>query len=158
MGSIGVVVDTTVEHGSSILANGRVDERLATGMIGDELANIVNDTSDSNPGLAIDLGLGDVVVPADNGEVLKRNTPVKSGALLVKLLLELLKSALLNLVLGEGFEVIGKAKLLHGPDEPLGGVILPPLNGVAKIARELVVEVVVTLTKGDEGSDDVISR
>ena len=153
-----MVVHATVEHGSGILANGGVDESLATGVISDEIANIVNDASDSNPGLAIDLGLGDVVVPADNGEVLKRNTPVKSGALLVKLLLELLESALLNLVLGEGFEVVREAKLLHGPDEPLGGVILPPLNGVAEIARELVVEVVVTLTKGDEGGDDVISR
>lgn len=157
VGAVGVVVDTTVEDSSGVLANGRVDEGLATGVVSNELANIVNDASDGNPGLAV-LGLGDKVVPADNGQVLERNTPVKSGTLLVELLLKLLESALLNLVLGECLEVVCEAEELHDRDEPLGGVVLPPLNSVAEITWELVVEVVVTLTKGNEGSDDVISR
>ena len=157
VGGVGVVVDTTVEDGGSVLANGRVDESLATGVILDELANVVDDTSDSDPGLAV-LGLGNKVVPADNGEVLEGNTPVKGGALLVELLLLLLETALLDLVVGELLEVVSETELLPHPDAPLGGVILPPLNSVTEIAGELVVEVVVTLTKGDKGGDDVISR
>lgn len=157
MGSVGVVVDTTVEDSGSVLANSGVDESLATGVVLDELADIVDDTSDSDPGLAV-LGLLDEVVPADNGEVLEGNAPVKGGTLLVELLLLLLETALLNLVVGELLEVVGETELLPGPDAPLGGVILPPLYSVTEIAGELVVEVVVTLTKGDEGSDDVISR
>lgn len=157
VGSVGVVVDTTVEDSGSVLADSRVDESLATGVVLDELADIVDDTGDSDPGLAV-LGLGNEVVPADNGEVLEGNTPVKGGTLLVELLLLLLETALLDLVVRELLEVVGETELLPGPDAPLGGVILPPLNSVAEIAGELVVEVVVTLTKGDESSDDVISR
>jgi hypothetical protein len=157
VGSVRVVVDTTVEDSGGVLANSGVDESLATGVVLDELADIVDDTSDSDPGLAV-LGLLDKVVPADNGEVLEGNAPVKGGTLLVELLLLLLETALLNLVVGKLLEVVGETELLPGPDAPLGGVILPPLNSVTEITGELVVEVVVTLTKGDEGSDDVISR
>ena len=155
--SVRVVVDTTVEDSSGILADSGVDQGLATGVVGDELADIMDDTSDNNPGLAV-LRLSDEVVPADNGQVLQRNTPVESGSLLVELLLNLLETALLDLVVGELLQVVGEAELLPDPDAPLGGIILPPLNGVTEIAGELVVEVVVTLTKGDKGGDDVISR
>lgn len=155
MGSVGVVVDTSVEDGGGVLADSGVDESLATGVVLDELANVVDDTSDSDPGLAV-LGLLDEVVPADNGEVLEGNAPVKGSALLVELLLLLLETALLDLVVGELLEVVGETELLPHPDAPLGRVILPPLNSVTEIAGELVVEVVVTLTKGDESSDDVV--
>jgi hypothetical protein len=158
VGGVGVVVDTTVEDSSSVLANGSRDESLATGVVLDEVADIVDDTSDSDPGLALSLGLLNEFVPADDGEKLKGLAPVKSGALLVELLLGLLESALLDLVLGEGLEVVGKTHPLPEGDAPLGGVILPPLDRVTEIAGELVVEVVITLAKGNKGGDDVISR
>lgn len=126
-------------------------------MILDKILDIMNDTGYSNPSLAF-LGLSNVVIPADDRELLKRGTPVEAGALLVELLLNLLETTLLDLILGKGLEVVGKTQLLHGPDEPLGGVILPPLDRVAEVARELVVEVMVALTKRDEGSDDMVSR
>ena len=139
VGGVGVVVDTAVKDGSGVLANGRRDQSLATGVVGNELANVVDDTSNRDPSLAV-LRLLNKVVPADNREALKRDTPVEGRALLVELLLQLLNTALLDLVVGEGLEVVGEAKLLHGPDEPLGRVVLPPLDGVAEITRELVVE------------------
>jgi hypothetical protein len=52
---------------------------------------------------------------------------------------------------------MGEAELLHGPDEPLGGVVLPPLNGVAVIRWEFVMEVVVSFAQSDQGSEDMIT-
>ena len=53
---------------------------------------------------------------------------------------------------------MGQTKLLHSPDEPLGRVVLVPFDSVSVVHRELVVEVVVTLSDGDEGGDHVIAR
>jgi hypothetical protein len=156
VGSVRVEVNTTVEDGSGILSNGRVDKSLATRVVLDEVGHIVNNTSDSNKTLA-SLGLGNEVVPVNNRKLLKRNTPVEGSTLLIELLLELLNTALLNLVGAELLQFVGKTKLLPEPDAPLGRVVLPPLNSVAVIRRELVVEVVVSLAKGDKSGDDVIT-
>jgi hypothetical protein len=45
----------------------------------------------------------------------------------------------------------------HGGNEPLGRVVLEPLDGVSEIHRELVVEVVVAFTDGTEGSEEVVA-
>lgn len=156
VGGVGVVVDTTIEDGSGVLANGGGDEGLATGVVLDEGGHVMDDTSNSDEGLAV-LGLGDKVVPADDGKLLQRSTPVEPGALLVELLLELLDTALLDFVGTELLEVVGEAERLPDEDCPLGGIVLPPLNGVAVIRGELVVEVVVSLAEGDESSDDVVT-
>lgn len=156
VGGVGVVVDTTVEDRGSVLANGGRDESLATGVILDEVGHIVDDTSNGNEGLAV-LALLNKVVPADNGELLERGTPVESGTLPVELLLHLLNTALLNFVGTELLEVVGEAKVLPDTDGPLGGVVLVPLDGVTVVGGELVVEVVVSLAEGDEGSDNVIT-
>lgn len=126
-------------------------------MVLDEVTDIVNDTSDGNESLAV-LRLVDKVIPVDNGELLERGTPIEGSTLLVELLLELLNTALLDLVGAELLEVVGEANPLPESDSPLGGIVLPPLNGVAVVGRELVVEVVVTLTESDEGSDEVVTR
>ncbi|KAI6759232.1 hypothetical protein HG530_009912 [Fusarium avenaceum] len=140
VGSVRVEVNTTVEDGSGILANGRVDKSLATRVVLNEVGHIVNNTGDSNKTLAR-LGLGNEVVPVNNRKLLKRDSPVERGTLLVELLLKLLNTALLNLVGAELLQLVGKTKLLPEPDAPLGRVVLPPLNSVA----------------GDKSSDDVIT-
>jgi hypothetical protein len=155
VGSVRVEVDTTVEHGSSILADAALDQSPATGVLVDEVGDIVDNTGNSDQTAAV-LSLLNVVVPLNNRELLKGNTPVELGALLIDLLLELLNTALLNLVGTELLEVGGEAELAPEPDGPLGRVVLVPLNGVAVVGGELVVEVVVTLTKSDESSDDVV--
>lgn len=156
VGSVGVQVDTAVEDGGGVLANSGTDEGLATGVLLDEGGHVVDDTSNGNESLTV-LGVGDKVVPGDDGELLQGGAPVKDGALLVELLLELLDAALFNLVGAELLEVVGEAESLPDADGPLGRVILPPLDGVAVVGGELVVEVVVTLTEGDEGGDDVVA-
>ena len=125
-------------------------------MVLDEIGHVVDNTGDGDEGLAI-LGLGDVVVPVDDGELVEGRSPVELGTLLVELLLELLNSALFNLVGTELLEVVGKAKLLGCPDEPLGWVVLPPLNGISEIRWEFVVEVVVALAKRDQCGEEVVT-
>jgi hypothetical protein len=156
VGSVRVEVDTTIKHGSGILADTALDKGLATGVLVDEVGDIVDNTGDSDETTAV-LSLLNVVVPLDDGQLLKGNTPVELLALLVDLLLQLLNTALLNLVGAELLQVGGKAKLGPQPDGPLGRVVLVPLNSVAVVGRELMVEVVVTLAKSDESSDDVVT-
>lgn len=154
---VGVIVDTAVEHSGSVLADTRGNQSLASRMILDEVGDIVYDTSYGNEATAA-LSLGNIIVPFDDRKLLKRNTPVELGSLLVKLLLELLNTALFDFVGTELLEVIGEAELLPCPDAPLGRIVLPPGDGVPVVAGELVVEVVVALTKSDKSSDDVITR
>lgn len=130
MGSVGVVVDTTIEDGGGILSDTRRDESLSTWVILDEVAHIVDDTSDSNKSTTV-LGFGLVILPVDDWQLLKRNTPVESLSLLVELLLELLETALLDLILLELLQVICEAELLPDPDRPLSGIILMPLDGIS---------------------------
>src|SRR6185312_13703171 len=100
VGGIGVVVDSTVEHGSGVLADARGDQGAATWVLLDEVGHVVDDTSHGNQGAAVP-GLLLVRVPVDDGQLLQRDTPVEGLTLLIELLLELLQTALLNLVLLE---------------------------------------------------------
>lgn len=153
---VGVVVDTAVEHGSGILPDTRVDHGLATGVILDEVGDIVDDTGDRDQTTAV-LGLFDVLVPLHDGKLVERSTPVQPGALLVDLLLQLLQTTLLDLVGTELLQVVGETELLPDPDRPLGGVILVPFDGVAVVGGELVVEVVVALAESDQSGDNVVT-
>lgn len=132
VGSVGVEVDTAVEDGRGVLANGGGDEGLATGVVLDEVGNVVDDTGNGNEGLAV-LGLRDKVVPVDDGELLKGSAPVEGGTPLVEPLLELLDTALFDLVGAELLQVVGEAGELPQGNHPLGGVVLPPLNGVSVV-------------------------
>ena len=129
---------------------------LPPGCFLDEIGDIVDNTSNGNETSAI-LGLLDEIVPANNRKLLERSTPVELRTLLVELLLELLDTSLLDFVGTELLEIVGKANRLPDADHPLGGVVLPPLNSVTVVGGELVVEVVVSLTEGDKGGEDVIS-
>jgi len=154
---VGVVVDTTVEDGSSVLADTRRDESLSTWVVLDEVGHVVDNTGNCNESSAV-LGFGLVGVPIDDGELLERNTPVESLSLLVELLLQLLETALLDFVLLELLEVVGESELLPDPDRPLRWVILMPFDSITVVRWEFVVEVVVTLSESDESSNDVVTR
>jgi hypothetical protein len=49
-----------------------------------------------------------------------------------------------------------KANLLAHPDEPFGGIVLIPSDGITIVHGELVVEVVITFANGHEGSDKMV--
>ena len=149
-------VDTTVEHGSSILANTGVDHGFATRVVLDEIRDIVDNTCDSDKSAAI-LGLVNIVVPFEHWKLVERNAPVELGALEIDLLLLLLHSALFDLVALELLEIVGEAELLPDPDAPLSWVILPPINRVPVVRWELMVEIMVALAQCEKGSDYVIT-
>ena len=117
----------------------------------------MDNTCDSDEAAAV-LGLVLEVVPLHDWKGVEGYAPVQLRTLLIELLLQLLYSALLNLILLELLKIEGKTKLLPQPDGPFGGIILPKLDGVAIIAGEFVVEIVVTFSKGDESREDVVTR
>lgn len=45
----------------------------------------------------------------------------------------------------------------HGRDEPLGRIVLEPLDGVSEIHGELVVEVVVAFSDGAKSGEEVVA-
>jgi hypothetical protein len=50
-----------------------------------------------------------------------------------------------------------KSDLLTHPDEPFGGIILIPSDGVTVVHGELVVEVVIAFANGHESSHEMVS-
>ena len=157
MCGVGVVVDTAVEYGRSILSDTRRYESLSTWVLLDEVGHVMDNTSNCNESPAV-LGFGLVGVPVYDGKLLKRNTPVESLSLLVELLLQLLETALLDFILLELLEVEGESELLPDPDRPLRWVILMPLDSIAVVRWEFVVEVVVTLSESDKSGNNVVAR
>lgn len=154
--SVGMVIDTTEEGSSGVSTDSTLDEVGTTRVVLNERRTVVNETVDSNKRAF--LGFSLEIVPTDNRKVVARLGPFK----LVGLLLEKPQFhgvlTLLNLVVRETLQVRGKTELRHGPDEPLSGVILEPLDSVSEVLRELMVEVVVALANGAKSSDDMVSR
>jgi hypothetical protein len=155
VGGVGVVVDAAVEDGGGVLADARRDHGPSAGVVLDKVAHVVDHACHGHQRPAVP-GFGLVGVPVDDGQLLQGDPPVERLSLLVELLLELLEPALLDLILLELLEVVGQTELLPDPDGPLRGVVLMPLDGIAVIRWELVVEVVVALAEGDEGGDHVV--
>ena len=80
------------------------------------------------------------LIPAQNGEVVGRRRPndlVLRGPL--KLLERHRKLPLLDFVIGEDLELRREAELVGQKDQPLRGIVLIPLDGVAEVLGELVV-------------------
>lgn len=153
--SVRVVIDTTKEGSGRIGTDSLLDQVCSSRVILGERRAVVNETVDSDERSF--LGLGLEVFPRDDRELVARLGPLNVGALLLELQQLHGVLSLSDLVVGESLQVRGKTKRRHGPDEPLGRVVLEPLDGVSEIHRELVVEVVVTLTDGAESGDKVVA-
>jgi hypothetical protein len=54
--------------------------------------------------------------------------------------------------------VARKTRLFTNPDEPFGGVVLVPFNGITIVHGELMMEVVITFTNICKSSDDMVTR
>src|SRR5579871_3379422 len=79
--SVRMVIDTTIEHGSSILANARANHSLTTRMVFDEGRDIMDDTSNCNETATV-LTLINVLVPFHDWQLFKWYTPIKCGTFL----------------------------------------------------------------------------
>mmetsp|Transcript_5118 Transcript_5118/g.16228 ORF Transcript_5118/g.16228 Transcript_5118/m.16228 type:complete len:387 (+) Transcript_5118:650-1810(+) len=120
-------------------------------------------------------------VVADDGELLARvdaaldvgprpqHRRARLGLDRLELLAELVGGRLVLLVaereqvladdgVGRAHEVAGAADHLARADQPLGRVPVVPLDAVAVVLRELVVEVVVALTERQHGAEDAVVR
>lgn len=97
-------------------------------------------------------------LPADHRQVFNIRRPGQNVLSLAKFLELHGKLALADLILREDLQVAGKTELGAHPDEPLGRVVLVPPNSVTIIHRELVVEIVVTLSNGDQCGDEMVAR
>ena len=157
VGGVAMHVDTTVEHGGGIFADAGADHGLSSWMVLDEGCHIVYNASNVNEGTTILCLILEVFVFHDR-ESIQWNAPIEPGALHVELLLLLLDTTFLDLVGTELLQVIRKTKLLPDPDRPLGGVVLPPVQGVAVVGWEFVVEIVVALTKCHQCGEDMVTR
>lgn len=153
---VGVGVDMAVESLGSVLPERSSDQSLATWVFLDKVLNVVNNARNNEKTLL----LGNLVKVCHVPDRQLRNlgTPVQLSLHLVELLLLLLEQTLLNGILRESLEVPCKAKLGKSQDGQLGWVVLVPLQSVSVVRWELVVEVVVALTEGDESGQDVVSR
>ena len=157
LGSIGVIVDTSIESLGGVLANEGLDEGFTSGMGGDELGNVVHQIVDNDKGRAFEASALDVVLGKER-ELLNGKSPVESAHLVFKSLLRHLQATLLDFVIGEALKIEGETQNGHNPDGPLGRIVSVPVNAVAEIVGELVVEVVVSLTKGQEGDPGGVTR
>lgn len=89
---VAVQVDSAVEDGRGVLADSAGDQGLTTRVVLNEVGDVVDHTGHGDEATA-GLGLGDVVVPGDDGELLEGSAPVEADTLLVELLLHLLETA-----------------------------------------------------------------
>lgn len=156
-GSVRVVVHATVEGCGHILADTHLDVLLTTRVLSHEIGDVVDNTLEQDPLLVVVLAGMLEILKAQNGKVGDGGTPLELGLLLKDTLLDHVKLTLADLVLGEGLQVRGKAKEGAGGDQPLGRVVLVKADGVAVVLRELMVEVVVALSHGDKGGDEVVA-
>lgn len=62
--------------------------------------------------------------------------------------------ALLDDLVGEYLKVVSLAYVGQCSDDPLCGIVLVELDSVSVVRWELVVEVVITLTKCQDGCED----
>ena len=156
MSSVRVHVDTSVEHLSSVFADAGGNHGTTSRMLLNESGNVVDNACYGDEASAV-LGLILEVVPFHDRQGLERNTPVQLRALLIELLLHLLNTPLFDFVLLELLKVVCKTELLPHPDRPLGGVVLPEINGIAVIAWKFMVEVVVALTEGNKSCEYMVA-
>lgn len=103
------------------------------------------------------LGLLLEALPADDGQVVRVRGPGELVGDLAGLLELHGELTFHNLVLREHLEMAGQTEFLTRGDEPLGRVVLVPLDRVPVIHGELMVEVVVAFADGDERGDDMVA-
>jgi hypothetical protein len=97
-------------------------------------------------------------IPCDDGQIIGRSGPLHFIGLLLEFLELHCQLTLADFVIGEGLEMRRETEPRHGSDEPFGGVVLVPFDGVTVIHGKLMMEVVVSLADGHESREDVITR
>ena len=105
-----------------------------------------------------DAQIGLTALPADDRQFVHIGRERELLLCLAKTLELHSELALADLVFGEDLEVARETGLLHRRDEPLRRVVLVPLDCIAVVHGELVVEVMVTLADRAQRRDDMVAR
>jgi len=151
-----VIVYATHERCGGVCTDGSFDEVSSTRVFLCERRDVVDESTDDDERTI--LGFRLEVVPRDDGEVVAIVWPDDLSGLLCELLQLHRVLTLFDLVVWEFLEMRSETEQRHGGDEPFRRVVLEPLDGVSKVHRELVMEIVITFADGDERGDKVIPR
>jgi len=155
-GRVGVVVHPSVEGYCSFLSNISFDVFRTTRMLNGKFGDIMDSTVDDHELISLLHNLIEYFA-SDDWQLICGDSPVQSLLLLVQHLLLHLNLPLLDNVVIKNFEVVRLADIVKRLNDPFGGVILVKLDGVSVVIGELVVEVVVTLAKSQQGCDDTVA-
>lgn len=156
VGGVRMVINTSEECGGSVFANVLAQQMTTSRMFVHERRDIMNETGNEDERAG--LGLFLEAIPGDDGKIVGGSGPLEVLSLSLDLLELHGNLALADFVIGECLEMRCEAEERHGSDEPLGGVVLIPFDGITVVHGELMVEVVVTFTDGDESGEDVVTR
>lgn len=96
-------------------------------------------------------------LPVDNGQVVRVRRPFKDVLFCLELLQLHRQPPLVNLSFGKDAEMARQSKFVADCDKPFGRVPLVPFHGVPIVHRELMVEVMVTLSERHKRCDKVVS-
>ena len=96
--------------------------------------------------------------PSHNGQVLGRKRPRERVLKRLQLLQSHAQSTLFDFVAGKDAQMTGQPDQRASGDKPLRRVVLVPPKGVTIVHRELVVEIVVAFSHGEEGGKQVVAR
>jgi hypothetical protein len=170
--SIRVVVNAAEECGGRVSADMPNEQVATTGVLVEEIGNVMDETGNNNKrtlnGLLLDYDKISkrqflkvavnklTALPADDGQILARRCPVKVVLGLAKFLKLHRQLALLHFVLRENLQVTGESEDGANPDKPLRGIVLVPLDCVAIVHRELMMEVMVSLADSNQSSDEMV--
>lgn len=152
--SVRVLVNTTKECCGRIFSN-HFDEKMGSpGVLFDETSDVVDESRDEDEGTRFGLLLE--FLPCYDRKIGRVGGPSEVLLLSVEAFELHRELTFVNFVVREGLEVSGQAQLAADPDEPLGRIVLVPLERIAIVHRELMVKVMVTFTDGDQSSDHMV--
>lgn len=142
MRRMAMIINTAKERRARVAPDELADKVLAARVLFEELGDVVDEARDEDERPVLRLLLEGL--PSDDGEVVRGGWPLEVVLRAAEALELHGELTLADFVIGEDLEMRSEADAAVGPDEPLSGVVLPPLDSVAVVHRELVVEVVVT--------------
>jgi len=153
---VAVVIKASKERSGRVLAYVLLQEVRSARMFVEEVAYVVDEACDTNQGTGLRLPL--VIFPGDDWEVRFLRRPKERFLFMAEAFELHSQFTLLYFVVRKSLEMCGESKLFARPKEPLGRIVLIPLVTIAIIHRELVVEVVISLSHRDDRRNHVILR
>lgn len=158
VGGGGMLVDArfAVEAARRVSSNGTFNQADASRVLVDEMGQVVDKTINDDEALA-KLAAFLELVHGDLRELTDWAGIHDLALELIKLLLFHQQLSFGDLVGRELTQVVSETEHRQAANKPFGRIVVEPANTVAVVVGVLVMEVVVTLSEGEESGDDVIA-